>query len=230
MKTISLPESRPVLFEAINDKLEENFLKGLVSEALLDECCSEIEKNYHPTEPIFWLLMARLCEAALLTAGNYADSAEFKAAGDLLVNPRKTDVFIKGASEPVRKHRHGRISDQFNTSGLPFGDFIRWFSRHAVVHPTQPPLLPYLMAQLQASDFISGSYLSSCRERMNKIADTINFFMAWGISSFEELASRRAAWDPHTRQFVEAHLCRFKTDGFFKIGETIRRESKNYQL
>ena len=213
------------LLEPLNDQLEAHFIKGRVSEALLSECCSEVEQHYGPSEPVFWLLLARLNEAALLTAGNYADSAEFKAAGDLLVNPRRTDVHIKGSSAPVSKHRHGRISDQFNTSGMPFGDFIRWFSRNAVVRRTQPPLLPYLAAKLETSDFISGGYVSSCRERMNKIADTINFLMAWGISSFEELAIRRAGWDPQTLNFVEGHLCRFKSDGFFKLCDTIRDQA-----
>lgn len=230
MRSIALSEYRTGLLESLNDQLEAYFIKGWVSEALLSDCCLEVERHHDPSDPVFWLLLVRLNEAALLTAGNYADAAEFEAAGDLLVNPRKTDVYIKGTPGPIRKHRHGRISDQFNTFGIPSPDFIGWFSRNAVVRHTQPPLLPYLMTKLETSDFISGSYLSSCRVRMNKIAETINFFMAWGISSFEELASRREGWDPQTLKFVEGHLCRFSPDGFFKLCDTIRPHANMRQL
>ena len=209
--------------ETINDELDLALQPGWTTESWLSDCCTRIEAIRRPADTVYWLLMARLTEAALLAAGSYADNAEFAAAGDLLVNPRRINVYLNGSRRPIVKNRHGRLSDQFNTADLPYGAFIREFPRQAAIEQTDPPLIPHLISQLEASGFVSAAYLDTCRQRMNRIADTMNFLMTWGICSFEALAARRAAGDMATLKFIEQHLCRFDTRRFVQIGEEIRR-------
>ena len=212
-------------FEAISDELELAFKSDYLAEAWLSNCCKKVEDWLSPSDPFGWLLMARLMEAALLTAGTYADNAEFRAAGDLLVNPRKINVYLKNSSRPIVKHRHGRLSDQFNTNNMAYDDFIRKFPHQAAIKQTEPPLLPYLLEQLERSAFMSKTYLEACALRMNKIADTINFLTAWGIYSFEDLAATMASSDPTALKFIGQHLCRFTTDRFVEIGDEIRQRA-----
>lgn len=206
---------------AVNNELENAAGPGFATENQLMEYFTQIEETMHPSEPGYWLLLARLNEAALLTAGNYADNAEFKLAGDLLLNPRRIDIYFKGNTCAFVKNRHGRLSEQFNTSLKPDSDFKKWFSRNAVVHHAQPALLTYLIKRLQTSGCISEVYIEACRTRMVKITETMVFLMAWGIDCFELLSEKRACSDNHTLQFLNENMCRFAADWFIHIGDRI---------
>lgn len=215
------PEIFDGQFRKINKEIEDAFFSGKICETGLDRYIIRISdkiSNYHTGH---WLLMSKLTEAALLTAADYADNAEFKAAGDLLFNPRKIHVYMKGNRAPVLKNRHGRLSDQFNDKQKPYGDFIRWFARNAIVRQSQPALLPYLTDLLKSSGYVSEQYINSCHVRMKKISDTINFLMSWGICCFEDLALKMAKSDPRTRQFIKCHLCCFDTGWLDRINKEI---------
>jgi hypothetical protein len=85
----------------VNEQTIENFLQNL--------------KAFDTThQPAYWLMMARLFELSLILAGHYADNCEFSEAGDLLVNPRKVLIHRKGYPYPLRKSRHGRLTEQLN--------------------------------------------------------------------------------------------------------------------
>jgi hypothetical protein len=217
------PTHPPIGIEEINKKIHHTFLSGMVNEKWLCQCLSKIEFIEDTSHPAYWLLVARLNEAALLCAGNYADNAEFTLAGDLLLNPRQTVVHIKGKLTSELKNRHGRISDQFKLPGDSQREFMKWFSQNAVIEQTQPPILPYLINKLESSEYISKAYIDACHMRMCKIADTINFLMAWGIQNFEDLVHKKAANNFQTIEFIENNICCFDTDWFIRIGEAIKR-------
>ncbi len=206
--------------QAINNELHHLFMSGHVCENRLSKYKARVENCLSSFEPAYWLLLARINEAALLTAADYADNAEFTAVGDLLVNPGKINVHLRGKSQPVVKKRHGRLSDQFNT-GQCKRDFMKWFSRNAVVEQAQPPLLPDLIEKLYSSGFVPNAYIDACHVRLRQITDTMNFLISWGIWDFEGLANKRANSDPSTLQFIEDHMCRFDIGWFIQLGMDI---------
>jgi hypothetical protein len=205
---VSLYSTNPSIgIEEINKKINHMVPSGMVNEKWLCKCLSQIESVEYKSHPAYWLLVARLNEAALLCAGNYADNAEFTFAGDLLLNPRQTVVHIKGKLSSELKNRHGRLSDQFKLPGQSHGEFMKWFSQNAIVEQTQPPLLPYLINKLESSEYISKAYIDACHLRMSKIADTINFLMAWGIRDFADLVHKKAISDLQTIEFIKNNIC-----------------------
>lgn len=145
----------------------------------------------------YWLLMARLAELALLCAGHYADCGEIGAAGDLLVNPRRIDIHVRGADRPVVKDRHRRLSDQFNPQRLPFPAFAAWFRQNAISRVVEPALLPGFQARLEASGWLSAAFLAAFQKRMARVADAMRF------------ASAGTA-------FKAPHQCRF-TDATYRL-------------
>jgi len=215
------PTNPPMGIEGINQQIHQTVRSGMVNEKWLCQCLSQIELIENTSHPVYWLLIGRLNEAALLCAGNYADNAEFTLAGDLLLNPRQTVVHIKGKLSSELKNRHGRLSDQFKLCDQSHREFMKWFSQNAIVKQTQPPLLPYLINKLESSEYISKAYIDACHLRMSKIADAINFLMAWGIRNFEDLVHKKAASDFQTIEFIKNNICCFESGWFFRIGEAI---------
>lgn len=105
--------------------------------------------------PEYWLLLMRLNELALWCAGNYADGAEFSAAGDLLVNPREVWVTLGERRQPLRKWRHGRMTDQFGPGELRPEARMAWLRSETRITGGSPPLLPWLGAMLEASERVA---------------------------------------------------------------------------
>ncbi|MFZ5572326.1 MAG: hypothetical protein ACOZF0_18150 [Thermodesulfobacteriota bacterium] len=218
------PEST---LSGINRELDRAVSPFALNEAMVEDWLDRIDAWIDPATPAYWLMLARLHEAALLTAGNYADNGEFPAAGDLLFNPRRIMAYFKNSPQPVAKNRRGAISAQFNSSGAPRSDFIAWFRQHAILRETHPPLLPFLHGKISESGKIRTEYLDSGYARMQKIAATISFLGAWGVSRFETLVERRQTCDRETRRFAESQLCRFDTGDYFRMGEEIRQIEEN---
>ena len=217
------PTNSPMGIEEINKIIHHTLLSGMVNEEWLFQILSQIELIEDTSNPAHWLLVARLNEAALLCAGNYADNAEFTLAGDLLLNPRQTVVYLKGKLSSELKNRHGRLSDQFKLHDQSHVEFMKWFSQNAIVEQTQPPLLPYLINKLESSEYVSKEYIDTCHLRMRKIPEAINFLMAWGIRNFEDLVHKRAMSDSQTIEFIKNNICSFNTEWFLRIGEAIDR-------
>ena len=101
--------------------------------------------------PEYWLLLMRLTELALWCAGNYADAAEFSPAGDLLVNPREVWVAVGDRRQPLRKWRHGRMTEQFGPGELRPEARMAWLKSETRIAGSIQPLLPWLSATLEAS-------------------------------------------------------------------------------
>lgn len=210
-------------FHPIHDLLSGIETNRHVEECILNEHLSHINQWIGEDSPLYWLMICRLNEAALVSAGYYADCGEFSAAGDLLVNPRKIVVHIAGEPAAKKKKRHGRISDQFRHPRQSAAVFRQWFNRNAVIEQRQPPLLPFLYAALQASGRISESYLKTVDTRMKKIADTIVFLSTWGIRDFKGVVERQIQCNEADRLLLENNLCRFDTDLFNHIEMEIQQ-------
>lgn len=153
-------------------ELNEKFIESKIDE--LDE----IQNSGF----IYQLTQARITELALICAGNYADNFEFRAAGDLLANPRCIRIHIDGVKEPVYKKRHLALTDQFSEVAQTQTGIIRWLGKNTHPEITREPLLPDLYERLKSAGLISANYLDSVYQRMNKIADVIGFLSAYNLS------------------------------------------------
>jgi len=201
------PATQPLLH--LNALLDAASLPYEVNEGEIEAWLNALEATGPQSGPVYWLLWIRLMEAALLCAGNYADNCEFSAAGDLLVNPREIRVHAKDARPPVRKWRHGRMSDQFRVNGHSRSHTIETIKNDYLLEITRPPLLPYLLGSLKASGRVAGAYLAHAERRMLQITDTIGFLTSWQIFEAADLHRRTRGATPETRSFIASHLCRF---------------------
>ncbi len=184
MSDLSFPsafESRQTLpfYRQFNERLDGHAPYS-PNETILVDLRDTLDRQGHPGQPCYWLLMARLAEMALFCAGNYAACGEITAAGDLMINPRHTLVHMKGAMRPIVKKRHGRLSAQLEIEQPIAGGVIDWCKRNVLAQVVEPALLPDLEARLAKSGFLSEDYLQSFRMRMRQVADAMRFAMVAG--------------------------------------------------
>lgn len=216
-------DSDKFLVFIINDHLDyahiphgvnENFIRNLLS--ILDQIDDKSGTEY-------WLMVARLAETTLLCAGYYADTCEFRGAGDLLVNPYKILIHIRGQKFPMQKNRHGKLSEQLNPQNETMDKFIGWFKKNVLLQVCQKSLLEDLYGRMETSEKLKTGYLKDIQSRMNRVADTIGFLNSWQIQSSQNLRERLKKASPETRKFVKENLCNFDRKIFNRIGEDIRR-------
>jgi len=205
----------------INSELECEVTSYLINESTIETWWSHA-RGLDVDCPGYWLLLARLAEAALLCAGNYADNCEYQAAGDFLVNPREILIHQRGYGRSTTKNRHGSLSDQFGLKGVQRHDSIRRFSTGMCLEIIKFPLLPHMTRVLKTSERISSEYLQRLEEGQCRIADTLAFLAAWCVFDSAELWRRLQESSARERDFAESHLCRFETDTFYRIGEDVR--------
>lgn len=147
---------------------------GPVNEAMLEAFLAELEECGEPSSAGYWLTAARIFERALLCLGDYADAGEFRAAGDLLVNPRRVEVYVRGETMPRVKPRHGGVSAHFG-GGACRAEALGWFRRETLVRVSRPPLLPDLFGRLRDSERFRMDYLESGDRRMKRAASAMAF-------------------------------------------------------
>ena len=191
--------------------LEEEFLVNQMEQL---ESSGELDGSVE----IYWLSMSRVMELALLCAGNYADFGQIREAGDLMVNPRHTEVHIDGTWEPVRVKKYERMTEQFidyAPAGTNVGEWLR--DNTHLVH-VKGPLIPDLYDMLKGADTLSESYLSSVYLRMQKISQTMTFIMQGQMMNPNYPLSGVI---PEEKEFVEANLCRYNRKKFHQIGMDI---------
>ncbi len=216
---------RPWSADRINELLDDLQLPQDANEPLIEDLLRKVEICAQDCQVRYRLLMARVLEAALLCAGHYADNCEFTAAGDLLANPRRILIHIRGCQRPIVKWRHGRLSEQLAAycGARPFPE---WFKHNAVLEIPEPALVPYLHQRLEQFQCFRPAYLDSVRRRMNKAADAIGFLSAWGITGWEDL-NRRIRWaSPREQEFIAANLCGFDLEDFHGLGGEIVRTAQ----
>jgi len=162
-------------YRGLNRLLDQQVVPYTVNEARIVAFRERVFRLETPSSACYWLLMARLAELALLCAGHYAGCGEIGAAGDLLVNPRRIEIHVRGADRPFIKDRHRRLSEQFNPRGLSLPEFTDWFRRHAFSRIVEPALLPDFLVRLQGSGWLSEAFLSALQDRMTQVADAMRF-------------------------------------------------------
>lgn len=171
---------------------------------------------------IFWLTLARLAELALKKAGDYADHCEFKAAGDLLVNPRRIEIFVQGRMAPVTKSRHSGLREQF-AAAIGREDPAAWLSRNTLSHVYEKALLPHLKEQLVSSGWMHPNYLAMLDRRMCRVAGTIAFLTAWKIVDCRDISRRMVHAAPEDSGLISANFCRFDFDVFNEMADDIEK-------
>lgn len=206
----------------INRRLDQTAVPHAINESFLEEILDGIQAVGSPQDAVYWLSLARLTEAALLCAGHYADNCEFRAAGDLLVNPRKIRVQVPGRGPSFIKTRHGRLTDQLaqrfaGTAGGPVD------KREAACEIVAPALLPDLYRRLATSGYFTREYLDHVEACLTAVSATIAFLAAWPVAANEQLHQQLQEGSVAQRDFVEAHLCRFDTTWFWLLGRRIRQ-------
>jgi hypothetical protein len=210
-------------FLRLNALMDESTIPYGANEGQIESWLTALETAGEMSSPIYWLLLIRLNEAALLCAGNYVDNCEFSAAGDLLVNPREIQVHSKDARSPVRKWRHGRLSDQFRSNGHSRRYAIETLKNKYQIDIPRPPLLPVLLSSLKDSGRVAGAYLAQTDRRMRQITDAIGFLTSWQIIDAADLHRRTLHATPETRSFIASHLCRFDNRIFIQAGNAVQR-------
>ncbi len=197
--------------------INENIIRGLLAES---------ERFRGDNQSVYWLTVARLAELALINAGAYVDGCEFRTAGDLLANPSKILIHIKGRRFPVLKKRHGKLSEQLSPNGEAGKDFPDWFKKNASLEIREKALLPDLRDRMENSGAISPEHIEGFEKRMAKIADVLGFLSAWNVENSEALFAKMRTASPETREFVRSNLCNFDDALYRRIGRDIREFGK----
>lgn len=206
---------------AFNARLDAKAIPYDLNEGEIETWVDTLENTGKEDEPIYWLLMVRLNEAALLCAGNYANCCEYCAAGDLLVNPREIRVVSKDGQTAVRKWRHGRLSDQFRKNGQSRIATMELFKKDFHLEITRTALLPYLFSRLEQSGWIARHYLTHADRQMRRIADTIGFLNSFQIYDAVTLRKKIGQANAETRSFILSHLYQMDFIIFREAGQSI---------
>lgn len=210
-----------VLWSDFNRRLTENAQRP-ANEALCVQWLEELMGMTDADPRLFCLTLARLAELALKQAGDYADTCEFQAAGDLLANPRRIEIFVQGRTDPVVKDRHCGLCKQF-ASAIGRENPVAWLSRKTIPHVCEKALIPYMKERLASSGWMCSDYLSMLDRRMRRVAGTIAFLTAWQIIDYGDLSRRMACAAPEDSAMIEANLCRFDLDCFDEMGNDVER-------
>ena len=193
------------IFYRLNENLDHLVIPYDINRQTLEAFLDILEYfgNRHCSE--YWLLMARLAEAALLLAGHYANNCETAAAGDVLIQPRPARF---------RPNRQNARDSSFQPDHVSHNSSF----------------LPYLHEQLTQSQYFQENYLNMVWQRMQQVADTLGFLAAWQVAGVEELYQRLAGVNSETTEWIDKHLCHFERDWFEYWGQKLRMNDAGYFL
>lgn len=215
----------------VNSSLDQNCSPFNLNEHYLEHQLEIIRQIPSNAEKTYWLTIARLNELALLCAGNYADSGELQAAGDLLVNPRSILVHSRQSAQPTTKERHGALSEQFSFSGKSREETLEWLAKECFFEIKEQPLLPLLYGMLENSGCIRRDYLKFAAKRMKTIASVITLLAAWHLPDDMSLCERLRVAGECDKEFVSSNLCKFDDRTFRRLGNELHKTiiNSNYQ-
>jgi hypothetical protein len=221
------------LITKLNHSIDAHQIPIGVNESDIESILGQWEQHDKCHSPMYWLMAARIFEMSILTAGHYVDNCEFRAAGDLLFNPRKILIYPKDCLRPIVKRRHGRLSDQLKELGYSSANkpFPIWIKNQVDTQIVRPAILPYLLNCLKQSGRLSAHYLQTTQRRLEKASQAIGFLCSWSISDAQDLYNKMNAASPSTRRFINHHLCLFDKTLFNALGKEIHRfgENPNYR-
>jgi len=213
----------------INTSFDKNSAPFALNERYLESQLERIKQIPYSSEKLYWLTIARLNELALLCAGNYADSGEFQAAGDLLVNPRSILIHSRESARPAAKKRHRALSEQFSYMGKTREETLEWLTKECFLEVKEQPLLPLIYEMLENSGCVCSDYLESATERMKTIASVLTLLAAWHLPDGLSLCERLQVAGKPDREFVSSNLCRFNDRTFRQLGDEIRLTVINHR-
>jgi len=210
----------PSTYTAFNTFLNNAHDPGNFQEELLAHWFQQLEDAPSFSHFAHWLSLARLTEAALLTAGARADRADFQGATDLLANPRRINVHFMGSSRQVRKQRHMPLSQQFaHPESTPL-ETLHHLAQKTMLHIAEEAILPALSKRLQAAaEPKNQTYLRILEHRMERIAEVLNFLASDGVFCPPDLQSRLNHLSGPKRKWYASQLCNFRPDWFWKLGQ-----------
>jgi hypothetical protein len=211
------------LYRRINDRLDQEVVPYTVNETSLVAYRDMVCREGNAAAACYWLLMARLAELALLCAGYYADCGAVTAAGDLLFNPRRIDVYVRGRHQPIAKDRHRPLSEQLNDGGRPYPDFINWFHHNAITRVMAPALIPDFLTRLTHSGWISEAFLDAYQARMAQVADAMRFGSCATVLRAPIGESTLRAGRSSDGDFRQDHHCCFETTCYRRLGHDIEQ-------
>jgi hypothetical protein len=193
-----------------------------VRESLLVEWLGQLRGCPGSRDKPYWLTLARITELALWCAGNYADAGLSTAAGDLLINPRRKLLYIKGQTQPVLLKRHQAITRQV-TSFLPPGmGPIQWLKKRTHLVIEEEALLPTLRQDLPHWEGFSTRYLESLDRRMERIASTLGFIPTLHLPMGRSLPEHLRLVSAKECALIEENLCRFDLEMYEAWGSQLQ--------
>ena len=211
------PAQCPTL-AGINRELEQLHRPVGANETALRKLLEDWRRLGDNDQKAYWLILARIAELTLLTAGAYADGCEFQAAGDLLVNPAKVRLHLRNSAHAITKPRHQSVTTLLRPLMGERADVKRWYRTNAVMEISQAALLPDLAEKMAASGRIAPGYIDSFNNRMGQVATTVAFLCAWQVADSADLCRRWEASPAETRRLIKANLCRFGDGHFRELG------------
>lgn len=190
----------------------------LPNEADLEALQGELEKGVARFPDAWWLTVARLFELALWYLGHAVDAGEFTAAGDLLVNPRRVNVYVRGEPMPRLKPRHQGLVEGVAGGGCR-ADAIGWLQRETCVRVARPALLPELFGRLRGADRFRSDYLDSGDRRMKHAASVMAFRWAAHGGAGRMIGEESAGGS----RWSGVGRCGFTRDRFDEMGQELSR-------
>jgi hypothetical protein len=219
---------RDCFFLAFNLELDSISRISDLNESVIEELLAALDGHKDAADDLYWLTLARINELALLCAGNYADACEYLLAGDLLLNPRRITIHVRGALRAVTKVRHKALTEQFRHVADSPPEVVDWLKRETLQEIAEEALLPHLDGLLNNSGRLNRRYLDFAVERKTRIASLIGFLASSGFKDGTHLHRWMESADPADRRILESRLCRFDCGTFTELGKDIRRMGEGH--
>jgi len=194
-----------------------------LNEKNLEDLIAQLDDLVPVKDHLYWLTLARICELAINCAGNYANNGEFSFMGDLLLNPRRVLVHIRGRLHPIVKQRHTLLTDQFCHMADSKYEVMQWLKQETIVEIKVKALLPDLLEKLEHSGFWGREYLDSIHHRTQEIAELVQFLQAAQIHDNVSLFTWLKKSSSSDQALVQARLFRPDLHSFFYFGQKIRQ-------
>lgn len=201
----------------INDRLDKAARLSRVNEDFLWSILAEMDQRSRETDQ-YRLTLIRLTELALWLAGGYVDSGELAGAGDLMINPRRKLLYIKGRTEPIVLDRHRRLTEQTRPWRPPGQAAIDWLKKETTLYTPQQALIPELVDRLIEELGDDAPYVHSVFERQRKIASALGHAATVDPPHGRSLEELARTVSPEERPVIEQMLCRFDLTEFNRVG------------
>ena len=223
----TLVERRDFILD-VNRMMEEKAAVHKLNEEVLVHLLDLLEEASHVHGNLYWLSLARINELAIICAGNYADNCEFGLVGDLLVNPRKILIHIRGHSQPIVKERYTLLTEQFSHTAATRGGVVEWLITHTIVEIGTQAILPHLLERLKNSGLFRESYLAAIESREKRVASLFAYLACQQFENQTAFTKWLQNASTEDQSLMKSKLCRFEFSLFGLLGEDIARTANDF--